>query len=112
MATSKFETFLQDRVWRTEWSSLADDEAGDAASLSKWPTKSVQVSGTFGASGSISIEGSNDGTEWTVLTDGLGEDLTFTTAGLKEIYQNTQFVRPHVTVGDGDTDLKVVIVAT
>ena len=112
MATTKFETFLQEGVWRTEWTSLLTGETGDKADLSKWPTKSIQISGTVGAGGSVNVQGSNDGVNWFSLKDAFGASLATAAVGIYTIDQNTQHIRPAVVSGDGTTNIKVVILAT
>ncbi len=70
-------------------------------------TRAVLVSGTFGAGGSITMQGSNDGTDWFALTDDANVALTFTAAGGDKANQNYRLVRPNVTAGDGTTNLTV-----
>lgn len=107
MATTKFENFLQEGVWRAEWPALANGEDGDAASLSKWPSKSVQVIGA----GGVDIEGSNDGVTWAILDDATGSPLnaaTMTGGIIKDVLQNTAFIRPANATGNA----QVIIIAT
>ena len=77
--------------------------------------KTVQVLGTFGAAGSINIEGSNDGgTTWGILNDsrGKGNPLTFTAAAPPAVInENPELIRANVTAGDGTTALTVIIVS-
>ena len=90
------------------WEGLPNSEAGDAIPFSQYTDKSVQVSGTFGAGGSVRIEGSNDGgTTWAVLTDPQGNDLNITTAKIEMVTEATALVRPRVTAGDGTTAINV-----
>lgn len=103
MATTTTGTFLQEGVWRQEWAALANTEDGDAASLSKWPTKSVQVIGA----GAVDIEGSNDGVNWATLDDTTGTALTAVTAEIRDILQNTAFIRPANATGAA----QVIIIA-
>lgn len=112
MSTAKVETFIQEGVWQCEWPSLLTGENGDAASLSKWPTKSIHVSGTTGAGGSINVQGSNDGVNWFTLDESPGDALATMAPGIKNILQNTKFIRPAVVSGDGTTNLRVIIIAT
>lgn len=75
--------------------------------------KTVQVTGTFGAGGSVQIEGSNDGgATWHVLNDPQGTALVFTAAKTEAILENTQLIRPNVTAGDGTTLLNVLLIET
>lgn len=105
------------QVWRTKrasktsWLALANGDTGFPDSSGRLSDKSVQVTGTFGAGGSVTIQGSNDGgTTWFTLNDpSAGTDLTFTTAGGFEILENVELIRPNVTAGDGTTALNVYL---
>lgn len=120
MATSKFETFQQEGVWRAEWTALLNAETGDATKLPKWGNKSVHISGVPGVTGVVAIQGSNDGVAWAVLSSGLSTqgDLTALAvpaapgATIRAVYENTEWIRPVVSAGDGTTTVKVVIIAT
>lgn len=71
--------------------------------------KEVQVLGTFGAGGSVTVEGSLDGgTTWATLNDVQGNALTFTSARIEKIQETVAQVRARVTAGDGTTSLTVV----
>ena len=92
------------------WSGLLNGDTGAPYSVFG-PDKSVAVTGTFGAGGSLSFQGCNDedpatGT-WFTLTDPQGNALTFTSARLEQVSEYTRWVRPNVTAGDGTTDLAV-----
>lgn len=67
-----------------------------------------QVNGTFGAGGTLVVEGSNDGTNWYTLSDQANAAVSFSTAGLKTVRDQPLFIRPRVTAGDGTTSLTVV----
>lgn len=113
MATGVVTTLMAAGVWVAEWAALANGEAGAAASIPvEAATRSVQVSGTFGAGGSCAIEGSNDGITWAALSNSfVVTALAFTAAAIHDIAQNTRFIRPRITAGDGTTALKITIVA-
>lgn len=115
MATrAKAITTLQtrgDRVWISSWTGLtqatADD--GEAFEMPGAADRSVQVVGTFGAGGSVRLEGSNDGTNYAVLSDPQGNALDITTAKIEAITELTRYIRPRVTAGDGTTALAVTV---
>lgn len=103
---------------RVKWLLLANGDDGQAigganpaaSSISTgwYPDRTVQITGTFGAAGSVSILGSNDGgTTWATLTDPLGNALTFTSAGMKQITELPHLLKPSVTAGDGTTAINV-----
>lgn len=97
------------------WESMADGsvpKVGDAATVGQWRSKCVQVSGTFGVGGSLSMEGSNDGVVWSTLSDiDLGL-ITITAAAMHQIWESPRFIRPNLTAGDGTTDLLVTVFCT
>lgn len=81
--------------------------------LTDYTVRSIQVIGTFGTGGSVSIQGSNDSgaTFATLTTDNSGAiAATFTAAGIKRLSEITQQIKPVVTVSDGTTDLDVIMI--
>lgn len=96
-----------DGVLLTTWVELAADEQGEAARIAKAADRTVTVDGTFGGS-TVSLEGSNDGTNWHPLTAVGGSAITFTAGGVAVIAENTLFVRPSVAGGAG-VDVDVII---
>lgn len=96
-------------MYALTWTGLLNGDVGDAQGYAEFADKSVQVHGTFGVGGSITFEGSNDGTNWFPLTDLQGNAITKTAAALEHISEATVFVRPHVTAGDGTTSLTAIL---
>jgi hypothetical protein len=96
-----------------QWTGLTQATLDDGAPFegADWSDRSVQIQGTFGTGGSVSIEGSNDGTNYQLLTDPQGNDITKTAADLEQITEITRYIRPRVTAGDGTTSLTVTIYA-
>jgi len=98
----------RDDVVVATWASLTTtDDVGAPIESPGRNDRSVQVAGTFGVGGSLSIEGSNEETptNWGVLTDPQGNALTFTAAKIEAVSELTRHIRPHVTAGDGSTSL-------
>ena len=110
--TSGAMVYVAAGVAKTTWAAIPNGNQGSPMSAPDYADKSVQVSGTFGAAGSVSIEGSNDGSTWHVLNDSRGEGnaITLTAADTRTIMENPLFIRPNVTAGDGTTALTVSIV--
>jgi hypothetical protein len=74
--------------------------------------RNVQVLGTFGVGGSLSIQGSNDGgSNYIVLNDQSDQASTFTAAKADQIMEIPELTRPAVTAGDGTTSLTCIIIA-
>lgn len=87
------------------WAAITNGSQGDAAG-GPYVTASFQATGTFGAGGSIRMEGSNDGTNWFALSP-----TALTAAGIFAALgaaEHPRFIRPNVTAGDGTTAITVV----
>lgn len=84
-------------VIRASW-ALATGDDGAPIQYPEFADKTVQVIGTFGG-GTVLIEGSNDGTNWSTLTDPSGSSLSFSAAGLKQVLECTQYIRPRQSGG-------------
>jgi len=98
-------------TWTGLTFSTTDD--GDAVSLPEWADRSVQVTGTLGAGGSVRIAGtnSNGGSPvYHALTNPQGTALNITALGLQAISEVPHKTKPLVTAGDGTTDLIVRMV--
>jgi predicted acyltransferase (DUF342 family) len=85
------------------WSPLAAGDDGAPVGSTGTGDRTVQVLGTFGAGGTVVIEGSLNGSDWSVLRDPTGALLSFSSAGLKAVMENVVSLRPRVTAGDGST---------
>lgn len=94
------------------WTGLLNGDDGAAVKMAGSQDRSVQYVGTFGAGGSIQLEGSNDVTangvapiNWFLLSTPQGTTGAKTAAGVVQIEEATLWVRPRVTAGDGTTSL-------
>ena len=85
-------------------------KTGVPLDAARWPIKSVQVTGTAGDGGSLTIEGSNDGQTWEALNDAEGNEATLTDEGLVQLLENPAFIRPSLTAGDAATDFVITVV--
>lgn len=100
-----------DSVFLLGWTGLLNADQGSAVQFAKYADRCVQVTGTFGVAGSVTIEGSNDGVSWFPLNKMSGGPATFTAAGGSQILDNPLFMRPNVTAGDVTTTLAVTLCA-
>ena len=103
---------VQRQVYRVTWSGLLNGDTGTPEAPARFDRITAQVKGTFGAGGSVNIEGSMDGgTTWAVLNDTRGESnaLTFTAADIRRANESPLLIRPNVTAGDGTTTLVVIL---
>jgi hypothetical protein len=97
-----------------QWTPMTNSgsDVGTPIENPGYADRSVQVTGTFGAGGSVRLEGSNDGTNYAALTDPQGNALDITTAKVEQIMELTRYIRPRVTAGDGTTSLTVTVMAS
>jgi hypothetical protein len=89
------------------WTGLDSDDSGIPITIVDYTDQTVVVRGTFGSGGSVTMQGSMDGTNWYTLTDPQGNALTKTAAGIEMVVEAPLYIRPLVTAGDGTTSLTV-----
>lgn len=80
--------------------TITEADTGQGIGMAEWPDKTVQAFGTFGA-GTVVLEGSNDGTNWSALHDFFGSAISLTDTSLKLIAENPSQIRPRATAGSG-----------
>ena len=91
------------------WEALVSGSLdGESIEIPDHADRSVQVVGTFDTA-TLTVQGSNDGTNWETLSDPQGNAIAFTSAGLEQILENTRFIRPLVSSVGGSTDLDVFL---
>jgi hypothetical protein len=69
---------------------------------------SVQVTGTFGGA-TITLQGSNDGTNFVTLKDSAGTAISFTAAGMAEFSTAALYLKPTSSGGTADNVTVTVI---
>ena len=79
------------------WPDLAVSDDGKPIEFANFADRSVQVFGTFGSGGSVRIEGSIDGINYSTLTDPQGNNLDINTAKIEAITELVRWIRPRVT---------------
>jgi len=92
-----------------QWTGLLQGDTGAPVQLVKYADRSVQVTGTFGAGGSVLIEGSNTSVDFATLNRLQGTPLSISSAGISQILENTVQLRPNVSGGDATTNLSVAV---
>lgn len=91
------------------WAGILNGDDGASAEWVDFADRCFQVAGTFGAGGSVTIQGSNDGVNWSSLADPQGNALTFTSQKIEQALELPRYVRPLCTAGDGTTNLSVTL---
>lgn len=96
------------------WSGLLNGDQGTTVGVQETIGNfTAQTVGTFGAGGSVALQGSSDGTNWATLDDAGGTPVAMTAATkIWRLGHLPKFVRPNVTAGDGTTALSVVLSGT
>lgn len=94
-----------------KWLLVLNGDSGGPLLVSWMSDRSVTVTGTFGAGGTLIMEGSNDGVNYHPLKDIFGSAVSFTASGIKGIGEIATYIRPRVTAGDGTTSLNVHLTA-
>lgn len=89
------------------WQGLLNGDDGAPYEAPPLADRALQVSGVFGAGGTLVLEGTIDGVNWAVLNDPQGNTLSITTAKIEQIMELVVSVRPRVSAGDGTTTLTV-----
>lgn len=89
------------------WAGLVNGDTGDLFDMTGFVPLSMQVEGTFGAGGSMALEGSNDGVNQRGLHSSGLTAIAVTAAGIVPVSDTTRYVSPHATAGDGTTSLTV-----
>ena len=84
---------------------MANGDTSAVLSIPAAGSVSLQVTGTFGAAGSVTIQGSNDGVNFVGLKDQSNTLIAVTAAGIASTNQICAFYRAGVTAGDGSTAL-------
>ena len=93
-----------------QWTGLLNGDTGAPLEIADYADRSVQIGGTLGTGGSVTIEGSNDGSVYVALVDPQGNALTFTAlAKIEQVLEVTRYIRPNVTAGDGSTNFTVTL---
>lgn len=95
------------------WTGLtqASLDTGEPLELCDYADYVVQFGGTFGAGGSVNLEGSNDGATYFILNDVQAAAITKSAAALEQVAEAPRYVRPAVTAGDGTTSITCTIYA-
>lgn len=96
---------------RVTWASMHNGDVGAPVPYGVYPDRSIQVTGTFGAGGSVSVLGSNDGTNFVQVSNQRGTAFAMTSAGLEQVEDVSYQIKPQVTAGDGTTSLTVTLFA-
>lgn len=111
MATVSFTTDQYVTSAQIAWADIATGDTIVAYEISGQAglAGAVQFAGTFGGA-TVTLQGSNDGTNYVTLTDPTGSDISVTSAGLIEFSTACRYIKPGTSGGTGDAvDVTVVL---
>ncbi len=114
MATrSVIRTEVSGKTHRYVWLGLGNGDDGAPISIPGASDMTFQAFGTFGANGTIILEGTCKETATTFfqMRDGGDNVISFGSADGEMVAPIAVFIRPRVTNGDGTTDLTAILLA-
>lgn len=89
------------------WETIDGSDTGQVFDLQDYNDNTVTVTGTFD-SNTLTMQGSNDGTNWFTLTDNNGSSIAFAAAGGAYIAQAPRYIRPSLGSG-ASSDIDVIV---
>lgn len=93
------------------WEAIATGDTPDARVLEgvQGGIASAQVTGTFNGGTTVTLQASNDATNYVTLKDLQGNDISLTAAGLIDFTTAALYLRPNVASGSSD-DIDVTVI--
>lgn len=82
------------------WAAMNTGDTGEPLGGPGFTDASYQITGTFGGA-TVTVEGSNDGTNYVTLVDPFNVALSFTSAALAQVLPIVRWIRPKVSGGAG-----------
>jgi len=110
-------SLLTDDVMLITWAGLLNGDNGDPVLLPFAADKCWHVTGTSGVGGVARPKGHNKGlptvdlTNDPILADIQGTAIAGTVNTVEQVVENTAWIYPHITAGDGSTNLEARLVA-
>lgn len=89
-----------------EWDALGSTDTTEVVTYSDWPDKTIHGTGTWGGA-TLTVEGSNDNSDWYTLTNIHGTSLSMTDDFVHTIAENPRYLRCATTGGGTTTAITV-----
>jgi len=94
---------VNDDAVRITWTPVTEnDTCGAYTGASHYDDRSIQVTGTFGGS-TTALHGSNDGSNFSALSDAFGVSIGLSSAGIKQVMEYTYSFKPVPSGGTGQS---------
>lgn len=81
------------------WTALANGDTGAPVELPTWADASVQIQGAAFGGGTLTFQGSNDGTNYAALTDPQGNAIAKAASAIEQITEVMRYVQPSLAGG-------------
>ncbi len=89
------------------WETVTCGDTGASQEMAKFNDNTVTVTGTFNSE-TLTMQGSNDDTNWFTLTDNNGIPIALTAAGGRLISEAPRYIRPSFSGSSGgDVDVRL-----
>lgn len=93
------------------WTGITEADTGSAITVPREVEGvTIQTTGDFTTSGAVTLEGSNNGTDYATLKDPGGTDIVMTTTAIWRLESIPLFIRPRATAGSA-VSMNVVLAA-
>lgn len=98
-------------VGLVRWAGMGNGDVGKPFVFPGHPDRSVHVKGTYGAGGTVVLEGSLEVApeSYCTLNDPQGNPLSFSLEKIEQVLENATNIRPRVSAGDETTSLDVYL---
>ena len=97
-------------IKKIAWANVCNADTCSPVQLAGYADKSIQVAGTFDTV-SVALQGSNDGTNFYPLQTPASSAIAITAAGIKAVLENTEQIRPAVSIGGNNTNISITVLA-
>jgi len=97
------------QVFEYKWETMGNADTGTSIETNNLVDMTVTIDGTFG-SATVTIQGSNDGTNWHSMTDPQGNAVAKTAAAMEVLSEAPRYIRA-ITSGGTGTDVDVILLA-
>ena len=81
------------------WAALANGDTGALVELPSYSDGSVQIEGAAFGGGTLTMQATNDGTNYQTMTDPQGNDIAKTAADLEQLTEIARYIRPSLSGG-------------
>lgn len=98
---------VNSRLLVKQWTPITENDTCEAYESAGFVDREVQVAGTFGGA-TITLTGSNDGTNYVTLKDFQGSDLSFTSAGMALVADAPLYINVGIS-GGSSTSVTVTV---